>query len=208
MQAHGLDFHSTFRTLCAFRPEHLEDSEEELSGKGKQTGVKDGYAKLLKEVENPISCAMPSGDALAGADAATAPVAPEAESVAQLTVDHQPKPESESTPSPLVSLLNQLTPPELVPAYSRENACRAILAWLEKYAVRILEDQDEGWTPGGLADRERTMRTVNPRFVLRQWVLEEVIAGLEKDAEKGRSVLVKALEVGASYRWNVLIQDD
>lgn len=188
MQTHGLDFHGTFRALCGFRPEHLEDSEEESSGKGKEAEAEGGYAKLLKEIESPNSCALPSGDALAGADASSAPVAPESESATQLA-DSQLEPQS--NPSALISLLIQLTPPELVPAPSREQACRDILAWLETFAARIREDQDDA----ELADREKQMREANPRFVLRQWVLEEVIAALEKDAEKGRSVLVKTLEV-------------
>ncbi|KAF8751625.1 hypothetical protein RHS01_08554 [Rhizoctonia solani] len=128
MQAHGLDFHGTFRAL------YIESLDQ---GAG-------------------MTCPMPSGDALAGA-------------------------------------------PNQIPA-SRERACRDILAWLEKYAVRIVEDQETGWS---LDEREENMKSVNPRFVLRQWVLEEVIATVDKDNLAGRAALMKTLEAGSFVVWFV-----
>ena len=44
-------------------------------------------------------------------------------------------------------------------------------------------------------ERERAMRSVNPRFVLRQWVLEEVIKSVEGDVGEGRRVLGKVMQV-------------
>jgi uncharacterized protein YdiU (UPF0061 family) len=44
--------------------------------------------------------------------------------------------------------------------------------------------------------REIFMRGVNPRFVLRQWVLEEVIKKCEQDPYKGKRILAKVMEVG------------
>ena len=53
------------------------------------------------------------------------------------------------------------------------------------------------------AERERAMRAANPRFVLRQWVLEEVIRRVEADADSGKRVLAKTLQLstdlGPSY---------
>jgi uncharacterized protein YdiU (UPF0061 family) len=70
--------------------------------------------------------------------------------------------------------------------------------WLTKYSSRILEDREE-WGSGSQeevdAARKREMDRVNPRFVLRQWVLEEVIAKVEKDATSGRRILAKVLKV-------------
>ncbi|KAG9104830.1 hypothetical protein FRC06_008060 [Ceratobasidium sp. 370] len=193
MQTHGLDFHGTFRALCAFRPAHMDDPvrDDKETGKGKAPSA-DAYAKALKDVEEvipsqaPVTCALPSESAPSAAAGVSAPV-PALEAIPEPTAEH----------TPLTSLLARLTPPELVSPESREKACRDIIAWLEKYAVRILEDQDESWTEVDLADRERRMRAVNPRFVLRQWVLEEVIAGLDEDVEKGRSVLVKVLDMAS-----------
>jgi len=71
-------------------------------------------------------------------------------------------------------------------------------AWLANYSSRISKERDE-WGPGSQEEvdmvREKEMDGVNPRFVLRQWVLEEVIAKVEKDAVSGRMILAKVLEV-------------
>lgn len=75
-------------------------------------------------------------------------------------------------------------------------------SWLEKYAARIESEKDE-WTASSAnseggdwhALREKDARLANPRFVLRQWVLEEVIAKVEAGAEGGRSVLAKVMQV-------------
>jgi serine/tyrosine/threonine adenylyltransferase len=70
------------------------------------------------------------------------------------------------------------------------------MAWLEKYARRILSERDE-WTAGEDWDseREKAAKAANPRFVLRQWVLEEVIKKVEVDAESGKKILGKVLQV-------------
>ena len=70
--------------------------------------------------------------------------------------------------------------------------------WLTKYSSRILEDREE-WGSSSQeevdAARKRGMDEANPRFVLRQWVLEEVIAKVERDATSGRRILAKVLKV-------------
>jgi uncharacterized protein YdiU (UPF0061 family) len=69
--------------------------------------------------------------------------------------------------------------------------------WLETYRIRIESDADE-WGPEGdmwLEKRRQAMHGANPRFVLRQWVLEEVIKSVERDWKTGRRVLAKVLEV-------------
>ncbi|CAE6510921.1 unnamed protein product [Rhizoctonia solani] len=186
MQAHGLDFHGTFRALCTFRPEHLDDDEREEKGKG------EAYGSTLRNVGSldqgaGMTCPMPSGDALAGA--------PAQDIVATEPILAVPAP-STTYPTPLVALLAKLTPPDLIAPHNRELACRAILSWLEKFAVRIAEDQETAeWS---LDEREKSMRGVNPRFVLRQWVLEEVIATVDKDNVAGRGVLMKTLEMATN----------
>lgn len=52
-------------------------------------------------------------------------------------------------------------------------------------------ETEVGWE----AAREKAARDANPRFVLRQWVLEEVIRKVEEDAVSGRRVLRKVLQV-------------
>ena len=48
------------------------------------------------------------------------------------------------------------------------------------------------------AARERAVKAANPRFVLRQWLLEEVIKKVETDPTTGKRVLAKVLEVRGS----------
>jgi len=68
--------------------------------------------------------------------------------------------------------------------------------WFEKYAERILSERDE-WATGDDWDteREKAAKGANPRFVLRQWVLEEVIKKVEGDAESGKKMLGKVLQM-------------
>jgi uncharacterized protein YdiU (UPF0061 family) len=81
----------------------------------------------------------------------------------------------------------------------REGASTRWKDWLEKYATRI-EGEKEEWVSASSdgdwqAQREKDARLANPRFVLRQWVLEEMIAKVEADAQNGRCVLAKVMQV-------------
>lgn len=67
--------------------------------------------------------------------------------------------------------------------------------WVGKYEARIESEKDE-WS--SRAERLEEMRKVNPRFVLRQWVLEEVIAKVEKDPDTGKGVMAKVLQMTCS----------
>lgn len=81
----------------------------------------------------------------------------------------------------------------------RDAASKQWRSWLEKYAARIESEKDiwrgedsaEDWQ----TQREKAARLANPRFVLRQWVLEEVIAKVEAGTDSGRSVLAKVMQV-------------
>jgi serine/tyrosine/threonine adenylyltransferase len=70
--------------------------------------------------------------------------------------------------------------------------------WLTKYSNRILKERKE-WDGSSQEEvdalREKQMKGANPRFVLRQWVLEEAIAKVEKDTVSGSRVLAKVLKV-------------
>jgi uncharacterized protein YdiU (UPF0061 family) len=69
------------------------------------------------------------------------------------------------------------------------------MAWLEKYAHRIRSEADQ-WKGDLDLEREKAAMAVNPRFVLRQWVLEEVIKKVENDQAGGKRILGKVMKVG------------
>ncbi|KAL7279034.1 hypothetical protein ACG7TL_006867 [Trametes sanguinea] len=82
----------------------------------------------------------------------------------------------------------------------RERARRDWRIWLEKYAERI-ESERGLWEETGAdvdAQRAEAARKANPRFVLRQWVLEEVIKKAETDAESGKRILRKVLHMACN----------
>ena len=127
LEAHELDFHSTFRTLTSFQPSFASAELELLA------------ARLIPEL------VITSRDA-------------------------------------------------------RERAQKEWVDWLEKFKKRIEEEREdwsehENWT---LARKEEG-RKANPRFVLRQWVLEEVIEKVEKDHIGGKRILAKVLEVCETF---------
>ncbi|KAI0649278.1 hypothetical protein C8Q79DRAFT_903782 [Trametes meyenii] len=75
--------------------------------------------------------------------------------------------------------------------------------WLEKYAGRIESERDL-WVgaDGAVVDvdalREEAAKGANPRFVLRQWLLEEVIKKVEADPESGKHILRKILHMACN----------
>lgn len=70
---------------------------------------------------------------------------------------------------------------------------RRIANWLDKWRRRIFEDWGDGAAVPDAADAERraAMQRVNPNFVPRGWVLDEVIRRVEKDGD--RAVLDRVL---------------
>jgi uncharacterized protein YdiU (UPF0061 family) len=88
-----------------------------------------------------------------------------------------------------------------------EGASTRWKGWLDKYAARI-ESEKEEWVSASSdgdwqAQREKDARLANPRFVLRQWVLEEVIAKVETDTQNGRCVLAKVMQVSNRFTTSV-----
>ncbi|TQN74636.1 UPF0061 protein [Colletotrichum shisoi] len=64
-----------------------------------------------------------------------------------------------------------------------ENKGRAdIGAWLGKWRARAVEDWGEDASQD--VEREKAMKAVNPNFVPRGWVLDEIIKRVEKDGER------------------------
>ena len=61
-----------------------------------------------------------------------------------------------------------------------ESAARErVAAWLEKWAGRVSEDWGEKD-----AEREKVMKKMNPKFVPRSWVLDEIIKRVEHGGER------------------------
>jgi uncharacterized protein YdiU (UPF0061 family) len=127
MEEQKLDFHSTFRKLCSFRPSMLEE--------GNAAELNTYISEMLLLSPEPVS---------------------------------------------------------------DDAAFRAVRAVLEPYAARILAERQDSADPNGFdGERKEAMRAANPRFVLRQWVLEEVIKRVERDNKNGRRVLAKVLQMAS-----------
>ncbi|KAK8086505.1 hypothetical protein PG994_001479 [Apiospora phragmitis] len=78
---------------------------------------------------------------------------------------------------------------------SEQDARKRIGAWLGKWRTRILEDWGSDEEDGQAADGERRtqMQKVNPNFVPRGWVLDEIIRRVEKGGE--RAVLDRVMQM-------------
>ncbi|KAL8712756.1 MAG: hypothetical protein Q9220_002964 [cf. Caloplaca sp. 1 TL-2023] len=71
-----------------------------------------------------------------------------------------------------------------------EDDARARIAnWLEKWRSRIYKD----WGDDGDAGREEEMKKVNPKFIPRSWVLDELIQRVEHGGE--REVIGQVMEM-------------
>ncbi|KAF8626131.1 hypothetical protein AX15_005078 [Amanita polypyramis BW_CC] len=77
------------------------------------------------------------------------------------------------------------------------QATQELMEWLDKYATRIESEKDE-WGTDLDGEREKAAKTANPRFVLRQWLLEEVISKVGKDVDSGKRALAKVLHMAAN----------
>jgi uncharacterized protein YdiU (UPF0061 family) len=113
------------------------------------------------------------------------------------------RPELLSSPDTFIGTLLRFTSS----SDQQEGASTRWKDWLEKYAARI-ESEKEGWVSASSdgdwqALREKDARLANPRFVLRQWVLEEVIAKVEADAQNGSCVLAKVMQVSSRSTYSV-----
>ncbi|KAK0343891.1 hypothetical protein LTR91_015534 [Friedmanniomyces endolithicus] len=67
-------------------------------------------------------------------------------------------------------------------AGSEADARIRIASWLEKWRARIIEDWPN--SPEAREERFRDMRAVNPNFVPRSWILDELIERVEKKGER------------------------
>jgi uncharacterized protein YdiU (UPF0061 family) len=74
---------------------------------------------------------------------------------------------------------------------SEADARARIAKWLEKWRGRVLED----WSDSANAHEERVtaMKSVNPNFIPRSWILDELIDRVEKKGE--REILDRIMEM-------------
>lgn len=99
-----------------------------------------------------------------------------------------------------------------------KQAMDGMQGWMKRFAERASTSEEQAaWPKDGLHGgsrneasewedrRKKEMLTVNPRFVLRQWVLEELISQLEavdleneESLAEGRRRLAKVLDVSAT----------
>ncbi|KAK2880093.1 hypothetical protein FQN49_000571 [Arthroderma sp. PD_2] len=63
---------------------------------------------------------------------------------------------------------------------TEESARENIATWLSSWRERIVED----WKEGEDEERIRSMMAVNPKFVPRSWILDEVIQRVEKQGDR------------------------
>ena len=107
--------------------------------------------------------------------------------------------EANARPSPIEAFVTKLLAATPDPQrLDHRQAASDWLAWLDKYAKRIGSEREE-WGSDMDEDREKAARAANPRFVLRQWVLEEVIKKVEQDAGSGKRVLAKVMHVRSFF---------
>lgn len=105
----------------------------------------------------------------------------------------------EDVPAPsqdLQRFVNKILEVSPSPKVNDSAAMQDFISWLRGYAERIKSER-EYWEEAEDIDvsRENEMKSVNPRFVLRQWLLEEVIEKVEKDSQSGKRVLAKVMHV-------------
>ncbi|PKY02404.1 YdiU domain protein [Aspergillus campestris IBT 28561] len=73
--------------------------------------------------------------------------------------------------------------------YTEDTARERISNWLESWRLRALED----WGPDSDEARQEAMRSVNPNFLPRGWILDEIIDRVEKKGD--RQVLGRVMQM-------------
>ena len=64
---------------------------------------------------------------------------------------------------------------------NEDSARKRIADWLEKWSTRVYED----WGPNGEDEtRQIEMKEVNPKFIPKSWILDELIKRIEKGGER------------------------
>ncbi|KOC14566.1 YdiU domain protein [Aspergillus flavus AF70] len=85
--------------------------------------------------------------------------------------------------------------------YTEHSAKERIANWLERWRLRILED----WGPYGDVERQEAMKRVNPKFLPRGWILDEIIDRVERRGD--REILGRVMQMALNpfeedWGWN------
>ena len=78
-------------------------------------------------------------------------------------------------------LVEMLCPKSAVPQYLQNSYEEEWKEWFRTYQARLEESEISAGT--SVENRRERIRAANPRFILRQWILEEAISRLEKDSD-------------------------
>ncbi|KAJ5169101.1 uncharacterized protein N7482_004695 [Penicillium canariense] len=73
--------------------------------------------------------------------------------------------------------------------YTEDSARARIAKWLDNWRARVLED----WGSDGDSERQAAMKAVNPNFVPRGWILDEVIEKVERKGD--REILGRVMQM-------------
>lgn len=85
------------------------------------------------------------------------------------------------TDSQRIDVASRFFHAEGISAHNTEAAAKTRVAgWLFKWRDRIIKD----WDRGRDAEREQAMKSVNPKFVPRGWVLDEIIRRVDKEGDR------------------------
>ena len=84
-----------------------------------------------------------------------------------------------------------------------DDARERIAKWLNKWAERVKEDWEN--SPEAKEERFKAMKAVNPKFIPRSWILDEVIERVEKKGD--REILGNIMEMALNpfneeWGWN------
>lgn len=115
---------------------------------------------------------------------------------------------SSTTGGDFDKFLDKFAPKSQLPSYLHGNYRSEWKEWFEKYEKRLVEsEQQAGAKP---EDRRARMAAVNPRFILRQWVLEEAISRLRKDNDIAflQSILDMATKPYEAYGEELVGEDE
>ncbi|PGH03533.1 hypothetical protein AJ80_08666 [Polytolypa hystricis UAMH7299] len=88
---------------------------------------------------------------------------------------------------------------------TEETARERIAQWLSTWRDRVLED----WNLENDTERQQSMKAVNPKFLPRSWILEEVIQRVEKDGD--RDILRRVMNMSLNPfedEWNMCKEEE
>lgn len=87
------------------------------------------------------------------------------------------------------------------------SARKRLADWLDRWQIRVFED----WGPDGQdEERQAAMKKVNPKFIPKAWILDELIKRVEKDGE--REILDRVLNMALhpfeeSWGWDAVEEE-